>query len=276
MKIILLNKEVFTQRSMESYTLYLDATGDPGWPDPFGKSKIQWYVLAGLALSTENDLKAKLGAEELLGKYIPDNERRKWPDSHYEIHYHDLIFGHNIFSHLKHPQRKELADEIFDLIINCKPVLFATAINKLQHKHKYGERAYAPRILAMRATIHRFSMFLEREDFIGSVVVDTEEYKKDIGVRTLIHQLRRFGATIRGINYQPRRENKLKRILNAINLSPSEMSTGIQLADICSRSVWSHFEKQKSNRFDQLKVIFDRGENQIFEPSIIPLKRDWI
>lgn len=174
---------------MEQYTLYLDAAGDPGWPPPFGKSRTNWYVLAGLAFTTQNDMEAKLGAEELLEKYVPDSERNKWPDNNYEIHYHDIIFGINVFSHLQDFERKESSDKIFNLILGLKPqpIIFATAINKIQHKRKYGHRAYPVKILAMQATIHRFSMFLERENHIGSVVVDEEEYKKDKEVRVLIH-----------------------------------------------------------------------------------------
>ena len=93
---------------MEQYALYLDAAGDPGWPAPFGKSRTQWYVLAGLALNSKNDLDAKLAAEDLLEQYIPDSERNKWPDRNYEIHYHDIIFGQNVFSHLQDFERKEL------------------------------------------------------------------------------------------------------------------------------------------------------------------------
>jgi hypothetical protein len=260
---------------MKSYTLYLDAAGDPGWPSPFGRSRVEWYVLAGLALDPENDLKAKLETEKVLQQYIPDVERRKWPEKNFEIHYHDLIYGLNVFSHLKDIQRKELSDKIFEIILECKPILFATAINKTQLKRKYGSNAFPPRILAMQSTIHRFSMFLEREKFIGSAMVDEEEYKKDKEVRELVHQLRRSGATIRGMNYQPKKENNLNRVLNAISLSPSEMSTGIQLADICSRSIWSHFEKKKSERFKQLSGIFDKNSFRTFEPSVIPPPEQW-
>lgn len=260
---------------MKQYMLYLDAAGDPGWPPPFGKSRVEWYVLAGLAIDPENDLKAKIESEKLLEQYVPNTERSKWPEKNFEIHYHDIIFGLNIFSHLQDFERKELSDNIFKLIIDCKPILFATAINKTQLKRKYGVYAYAPKILAMQATIHRFSMFLDRENLIGSAMVDEEEYKKDKEVRALVHQLRRYGATIRGINYQPMRENKLKRVLNAISLSPSEMSTGIQLSDVCSRTIWAHYEKKKSDRFHQLSGIFDKDGKRTYEPSVIPPPDQW-
>lgn len=260
---------------MASQTMYLDAAGDPGWPPPFGKSKVEWYVLAGLVLEPENDLELCRKVEDLLATYIPETERVKWPDKHYEIHYHDIIFGKNIFSCLEDKKRKELSDIIFEIITSAKPSIFATAINKTQLKRVYRNHAYNPRILAMRSTIHRFSMYLEREQHIGSVVVDEEEYKKDKEIRQLIHTLKRHGAAIKGLNYQPSQDDKLERILNAVNMSPSEMSTGIQLVDVCSRSIWSHFEKGKSNRFHQLEPFFDRDRNQVYEPSVVPSRSRW-
>ena len=251
-------------------TMYLDAAGDPGWPPPFGKSRVRWYVLAGFALAPDDDYQTKQKAEKLLQEYVPDSERSKWPDHNYEIHYHDIIYGKNIFSHLQDPTKKEISDKIFKIIEDSKPVLFATAINKTQLKHVYGSNAYDPRSLAMQSTIHRFAMHLEANQQLGTSIVDEEEYKKDKEIRKLIHQLRRHGASIRGRDYQPRNENRLERILNALNSSPSEMSTGIQLADVCSRSIWSHFENRKSNRYNQLAPFFDRGRSGVFEPSVIP------
>ena len=72
------------------------------------------------------------------------------------------------------------------------------------------------------------------------------------------------------------KENNLERILNAINMSPSEMSTGIQLVDVCSRSIWSHFEKSKSKRFHQLEPFFDKVKNRVYEPSVVPARKRWI
>lgn len=255
-------------------TLYLDAAGDPGWPPPFGRSRVQWYILAGLALDPEDDLKVAQKSKALLGEYISTTERAKWPDRNYEIHYHDIIFGQNIFSSLEDIQRKELADKIFSLIASANPTIFATAINKIQMKRVYGESAYNPRILSMRSTIHRFSMYLVRKGHVGTAMVDEEEYKKDKQIRQLVHSLKRDGAGIPSRHYQPYGDH-LERLLNTISMSPSEMSTGIQLADVCSRSIRSHFEKSKSCRYEQLQPFFDAKDGMVYEPSIVPARSRW-
>ena len=162
---------------------------------------------------------------------------------------------------------KEIA-ESFAVIKNSSPILFATAINKSQLKRTYGQNAYEPRALAIQSTIHRFAMHVETNQQLVTVVVD-EEYKKDKEIRKTIHQLRRYGAS-KGGDYQPQHDSKLERVLNAVNYSPSEMSAGIQLADVCSGSIWSHFEKQKSHRYEQLKPLFNRVGSRVFEPSVVP------
>lgn len=256
-------------------TLYLDAAGDPGWPPPFGKSRVEWYVLAGLALDPDDDFHIAQKIKKLLEEYVTDAERAKWPSRNYEIHYHDIIFGENIFSSLNDIKRKELSDEIFSLFTLTKPTIFATAINKTQMKRVYGGHAWNPRLLSMQSTIHRFSMYLRREKDVGTAMVDEEEYKKDKQIRQLVHNLKRHGASISGRSYQPADDDHLERLLNTISMSPSEMSTGIQLADVCSRSIWSHFEKSKSNRYKQLEPFFDSYSGEAYEPSIVPARSRW-
>jgi hypothetical protein len=255
---------------MPSCTLYLDAAGDPGWPPPFGKSRVSWYVLAGLALMPDADHQAHIEVDKILSKYIPTSERNKWPEKYYEIHYHDIIGGKNIFSNLTHLSRKALSDEVFDLLLKLKPVLFATAINKTKLKQKYGSNAIFPKGLAMRATLHRYSMYLNKHSLVGAVVLDEEEYRKDKELQLMAHEFRRHGIILRGWNYQPRYEDRLERVLNALTFAPSEMSPGIQLADVCSRSTWVHFEQGKSNRFNQISPLWNRDNSKVYEPSIVP------
>jgi len=85
---------------MSSCTLYLDADGDPGWCHPFGRSRVSWYVLAGVVLKPDSGLKARSGIDGVLSRYIPDSEKRKWPPQYYEMCYHDIQRGKKIFTHL--------------------------------------------------------------------------------------------------------------------------------------------------------------------------------
>jgi len=158
----------------------------------------------------------------------------------------------------------------FNLIVSLKPRLFATAVNKIQLKYRYGIGAYPPKSLALRATIHRYSMCLNKNGMIGSVVLDEEEYRKDRELQTMTHEFRNHGVILRGESYQPRYEDKLERVLNTITFAPSHMSPGIQLADSISKAVFSHFERCKSNRFNQLSTLWNRDLTKVYEPSVVP------
>jgi hypothetical protein len=61
-----------------SSILYLDTCADSGWPKPFGKSKTQWYIVAGLALTPEYDYAAQTAVDKILTKYITESERKKF------------------------------------------------------------------------------------------------------------------------------------------------------------------------------------------------------
>ncbi len=63
------------------------------------------------------------------------------------------------------------------------------------------------------------------------------------------------GITIRSNDCQPRLENILKNVLNTISFTPSHLSAGLQLADVVSRATRSHFERNKSTRFEQLSKL---------------------
>lgn len=234
-----------------SCVLYLDSTGDSGWTPPYGKSQIQFYVVAGLAIAPESNLKAYQETDRILKKYIPKTE---WHSPRFELCYHHLLRGKDIYSTLTHPERLAMANEVFDLLLNLKPVLFATVVNKLTLKHRYGTNAYDPKLLGIRATIHRFAMFLKRENAVGTITMDAEEYRKDRLIQEMVRTFKKNGIIIRGFTYQPRYMEKILRVLDTISFTDSNMSAGIQLADFCARTTWQHFERNKSRRFKQLST----------------------
>jgi Protein of unknown function (DUF3800) len=113
-------------------------------------------------------------------------------------------------------------------------------------------------------------MYLENHDLVGGIVVDEEEYRKDKELREMVHDFKNRGIILRSWNYNPRYENNLKRVLNSINFSPSNQSPGIQIADTISRATWSHFERAKSDRFNQLGGLWNDPSTRTYDPSVIP------
>jgi hypothetical protein len=251
-----------------TYTLYLDSCGDSGWLPPFGKSPIKHYVVGGLALTSSANLIAAEEVNRILNEYIGD---ATWRGYKIELCYHDLIRGKKQFEKLDHPQRLDMANEVFDLLLKLKPVLFSTVVDKVKMKHRYRDRAYDPKIYGIQATIHRFAMFLKRQtNGVGNVIMDSEEYRKDHLLQAMVRRFKTTGIIIRGWDYQPMYEEKLDRILNTIAFVDSDLSIGIQLADVICRTTWQHFEHKKSRRFNQLAPLWNRDRNRIYEPSLVP------
>jgi hypothetical protein len=250
-----------------TYTLYLDSCGDSGWCAPYGKSTVRYYVVAGLALTPSMDLKAYSDVSRILTKYVGS---ATWRGYKLELLYHDLIRGKGIYEGLDHPQRLAMANEVFDLLGQLNPILFATVVDKVRMKERYGASAHDPKLYGMRATIHRYSMFLSHNKAIGNVMMDAEEYRKDRMIQEMVNTFKVTGCIIRGWNYQPRYEEKLDRILNTIGFAESAMITGIQLADICSRTTWQNFEHGKGRRYAQLKPFWNHVDGKVYEPSVVP------
>jgi hypothetical protein len=253
-----------TTKEPTVYTLYLDSCGDSGWCAPCGKSTVRYYVVAGLALTGSADLKAQDELECIVMKYAK---------SKVELLYHDLIRGKGSFEGIEDIKRKEMADEIFALLAELKPVLFATVVDKVRMKTRYGIDAHDPKLYGMRATIGRFSMFLRNQtNGIGNVVMDAEEVRKDRLIQEMIRTFKVTGTEIRGWNYQPKHVDTLDRILNTITFADSSITTGIQLADVCCRTVWQNYQSGKGRRFEELHPYWNRDNitGRIYEPSLVP------
>jgi hypothetical protein len=188
---------------------------------------------------------------------------------YYELNYSSLIYGKKPYDQLSHPNRKAMADEVFDLIIGLEPVLFATVVDKVKMKIRYGSKAINPKEYAFRGLSARFSMFLKKKKTIGYMVMDTEEYRKDKALQSLVHKARKFGINICGWSYHPTIDH-LELCLNTVTFVPSEMSPGIQLTDFCAHSIFKYSERGKGNRYNQLSPLFNRNGSKVYEPSFVP------
>ena len=248
----------------EFATLYLDESGGKAWPPPWGQNPDRFYVLAGPVLKPDQDRRAHAEVPEILAEFFPDSLAR--PS---ELHYGDLINARGPYARLERTTRLALADRVWDLILQIKPTLVGSVVDKTLMKQRYADRAFPPNEYAMRATIERFDRDLEAERMLGMVIMDTESLESDRALRTLVHRARSDGIKLGGINYIPAADRKLENILNSVTFTPSEMSPGIQLADYIAYATYSAFERARSGRFDQVAHLW-RRVGSYREPSVIP------
>ena len=235
------------------YLLYLDSSGDEGWPPPTGKSPTAFYCMLGMAIKPEQwrDIATKL--DKLILKYFPEGRHRPK-----ELHYSELIASKGPYRTLSSTERRSLADDVFELILEIKPTLFAVVIDKLAHYNKYVTPE-PPRRIGISFIIPRFDKFLKRKEDVGCLVLDSEEYKKDKKIRYYIHQARRNGIIRIGtVFWDPfRTQSHFTNIIETCFFTPSELSPVIQLADFCSYATWSYYERKKGYRYNQILHLFD-------------------
>jgi len=242
------------------HLLYLDESGDPGWPKPFGRSRTNWFVLAGLSLEdtqwkTVNEKYVKI-VRKYFGRLCTD----------FDLKFSALASKRAVppYDQLTGIQKLGLSNDIFDLVLTAKPVLFAIVVDKLKHKLQYGDNAHWPKILAFRFIAPRFHKFLERIDSYGIFVMDEEERKSDKKLKGLVRHAKEAGIVLQTPFDPFRTDTHLKRIVESVLFVPSEDSPGIPLADFCSHAIWIHFERNLSKRFNQIKQLFDSHDGNVY------------
>jgi hypothetical protein len=241
--------------------LYLDASGDPGWCPPVGKSRTTWYVLAGLSLSDDKWSTAHDSVNQLVQKYFGSRNI-----SCRELRYCSLISASPPYDSLTKIERKNLADETFSLISQLEPVLFASAIHKPAHREKYARNAINPKIWALQIIAPRFQKFLSRINAKGMMIMDAEERRKDKRLKELVQEGRKRGIVLQSsIDPDPfRTDTRLPNLIEDMMFVNSEESPLIQLVDFCAHAIWNHFERSLGNRFQQIYPLFDADSGVMY------------
>ncbi|MHB1868916.1 MAG: DUF3800 domain-containing protein [Nitrososphaerales archaeon] len=239
--------------------LYLDAAGDLGYPPPYGKSNSRYYVLLGLSIDPATEwLKARNGLSTIVRKYFP--EKSHGPR---ELHYTDIASKKNPFDKLTGEQRKSLSDEVFNLIRDIHPTLFAIVIDKLAHRKKYASPEQ-PNILAVRFMVPRFSKYLERISDKGIMIYDSEERQINRQLRNFLFDARDSGVVLEPAQLWYYTQDKLEHLVETIFFIESDSSPIIQLADFCAHVVFLSYERGKSDRFNQIKDMFDSYQGRTY------------
>lgn len=246
---------------MESKFLYLDESGDDGYPEPHGKSESRYFVYAGAIVDAEQNLELKEGVEYILSYHF-DTQGLKRPE---ELHYGALINERGAYNQLEGIQFKELADDVFELITQVEPTIVATVMDKSKQFEEYEDPAH-PKSYSFRWTVERFQYYLEKENNAGMVIADAEEGQIDTRIQNLLND-----AKHEGISIIKDKGSRIPRIMDSVALTPSELSPGIQIADFIAYSVFSKYNRDKGDRFEEIShLLRSPPEVDFEEPSVIP------
>lgn len=247
--------------SLEARFLYLDESGDAGAPPPFGSSPTRHLVYAGMIVTPSQNLEMKEGVDYILAKHF-DTQGYERPA---ELHYGALINDRGEYIQLEDIEKKELANDVFELIKQIEPVLMGTVMDKKAQLEQYDEPSH-PKAYSFRWTVERFHYYLEEEVAAGMVIADAEEGKIDQQIRELLHE-----AKYEGISIIEDKGSRVPRIMDSVALTASEMSPGVQLADFIAYVTHSKFEREQDRRFQEISHLWrDPSDTDFTEPSLIP------
>jgi len=217
------------------YVLYLDASGDSG---KYRVHNTRYFVLGGIACKPEFSHKCSKTFSDLLRKYFPDPAIQPK-----KIRYYDLI-------HNRYPwnliDNKAFADEFFGLIVSHEITIFSMIIDKKVHWEQYVN-PIEPYSLTLEMMMGRYQWFLKKNEDIGFVVSDREDPNLMTNLSNLFEKFKQDGTAFM----------KLKNIIDTIFFAPSNTCPILQAADFCSYSVFSKYEHDKTDRYNQIKPNFD-------------------
>ncbi len=244
--------------------MFVDSSGNEGWPDPYGKSETNIHVTVGLSM----DAKAWLGASVTLTGLL-SRAFESYDEKPTEFHHVDIVAGKGAYGQLTNRERKRLTDGIFKIIEEIKPTLFAAVIHKKEHFERYmyitrsgktRTRALVAPILGPLYLINRFDKYLGRIDDIGLMIMDSEHKTRDKLKQLWTYQVMEDG----GIRTPKTRENLHFQQTHYLNIvetcffTPSELSPGVQLADACCYVTFFKFNRGRGKRFKQIAPYFDQ------------------
>ena len=192
-----------------------------------------------------------------------------YPKCPAEFHYGDLINKRDAYSVMPAAERYALANNVFDLILDVKPVLMATVLDKVLHKEKYEERAHLPHSVCARATLDRFNRHLTEVGQDANVVIDSAGFRHDSQIQATVARIRARGTRLSGPGSTMVPNSYLERI-KSVEFHHSQDTAGIQLADAVAYATYSRFERGRGDRYKQLEPLWRRRKNGWREPSLIP------
>jgi len=232
----------------DMHILFVDESGTPSKPDAVEKS----YFVVGAAIVPEHSwhplrdallgLKARFGIRgEIKWRYFaPGNDESRNP-----------------MRGLDAATRNEIRSAIYKIVAKDKSIRTLAAICSpkaayaLPHVEDQGDIYH----LAYKAVTERFQFHLQdisapgrRE--LGIVVCDHRGTQDDKRLRAHHEKLLHSGAEFVA-NY--------KNLVEGLFLQPSNLSIGIQIADLVAGAVWRAYQKQDTQWFDLVKPTLRRS-----------------
>lgn len=229
------------------YYLFIDESGDAGdYLDKDGKiieGSSKYFTLGGIIVHENQVKNMNLAVKSIIEKYFKGIQLPK----NFKLHYHKLRHGRYPFSELANNVRKQLSDDIFDIIKETECTLLSVTINLDRHCKKYKEKAADPMAYSMLIMLERFQDFLEEEN--GEGIAIYERFNQRLR--------RKVEYTWSWLKYALswRHYKKLKNIKGKVKNGEPKTDPILQISDFFAFSVWTKktSDGKRSERWNSIK-----------------------
>lgn len=213
------------QQKLPQYRLYIDESGTPSFDDIAGIDR-RFLCLTGVIIKIE-DVKnsVHLELEKLKAKFFASHH----PDDPVILHRDDIVKkGKQFWSLRDSVVNAEWEAELEALIARTPFTAIAVVIDKKSLKEKYGESAHHPYLYVLNIILERYIRFLEDQNTIGDVVVESRGGKEDMKMKREYSRLYEYGTYyVSSNNFQQRLTSKNIKVK-----TKQSNVAGLQLADL--------------------------------------------
>jgi hypothetical protein len=225
------------------YILFIDESGSVPPPN---KVRQKHFVLGGIVIPTGIWHNVRKDLDSVKSKYAICGEI-KW--RFFSPHNAD---ERNTMNHLDWPTKNQVREEVMDIIVKYKSIRIITSYSVVDeaYQREYIEDEHQLHWLCYKVLVERFQYYLQDKSrdvgqtINGLVVCDHRERSQDMRLRSLHSDM---------VNQDRLNASQYKNLIETVFFVPSELSVGIQLADLVAGSVFRKLEKNDDRFFARIK-----------------------
>lgn len=239
---------------MAVLNFFADGSGHPDYRPPVERGDTDHYCIAGLLVDDRQREQLETGVDAIIQRYFPHREPRTvelkaaWISAR--------VNQKPPWDALPGPQHAQLFDDVRDLLMRVRPVLFGQIVHKDNYRQSIrASRPERPATNVLRFLMGRLDHHLASQSDTTRATLDADLPAIQEAQRTLEAEVRTDGDKIAGVTRPAISVSKFERILPFQHLS-SDQSRCLQAADYVTHQLWQAAEYGKANRLRELDSLW--------------------
>ena len=188
-----------------TYSLYIDESGDPGRytkrHDPF-KDSSKYFVLGGIIVENGDIERMEKSVRDIIDNYFTNREI----DKPAKLHYSQMVQNRPPYDKLSGEDKRNLADDVFNIISAHPCVLLSVALDLENHYGKYIQ-PFNPKAYTLLVMMERFQLFLSGKQSMGIAFYEEFHYKERVNIQNIMLASQRMLSPIRHVSLNNIHEN---------------------------------------------------------------------